>query len=118
VVTLQRLLYCHISSLGVPYITCDHSLQMASTSLLEIGNQGSSGQTLVEQSGLCWAYAMRIAMGFLLKFFSLTYAVSWTCFIAEAALSCQLASTVPASSPFAFCYWRWARLRHLSWPSP
>jgi membrane protease YdiL (CAAX protease family) len=36
-------------------------------------------------------------MAFLLKFFSLTYAVSWTCFIAAAALSGT--STVPASSP-------------------
>jgi hypothetical protein len=37
-------------------------------------------------------------MGFVLRFFSMTYAVSWTCFIAAAALSGRFASTVPASS--------------------
>jgi len=35
-------------------------------------------------------------VGSLLKFFSLTYAVTWTCFIAAAALSGSVASAVPA----------------------
>ena len=36
----------------------------------------------------------------LLKFFSLTYAVTWTCFIAAAAVSDPAASTVPALAGF------------------
>lgn len=36
------------------------------------------------------------SMGSLLRFFSLTYAVTWTCFIAAAAMSGSVASTAPA----------------------
>ncbi len=39
-------------------------------------------------------------MGSLLKFFSLTYAVSWTCFITAVALSGSFGSSVPALSGF------------------
>lgn len=43
----------------------------------------------------CMASVPQTSLGSLLKFFSLTYAVTWTCFIAAAALSGSVAATVP-----------------------
>lgn len=43
----------------------------------------------------CMASAPQTSLGSLLKFFSLTYAVTWTCFIAAATLSGSAAATVP-----------------------
>jgi hypothetical protein len=43
----------------------------------------------------CMASVPANILGSLLKFFSLTYALTWTCFIAAAALSGSVAATVP-----------------------